>query len=254
MAYNSTNNLPEMSYEEYKRAMEKKRKASKKNDDLPEAFLKLFEKHNVEAPASAVHPEMEEEILSEEAYEEDMFSEEEAYEEAEEAADDAYAPAMSRRERRMARNEQADETADEAEAEDSDEDIDPEEAAADADDDQDVPLAGLSFIGKKLKSMLDNRKGKGAQEEALEEEYETEEEAIDVSDEEEYEDALEEEISGDEEIIEDEVYEEEAEAEDAGEDEAYEDEDEEAEEIVKTPLKQRLMGIFSRKKTAEDEN
>ncbi|MBQ3232711.1 MAG: hypothetical protein IJA93_07070, partial [Clostridia bacterium] len=159
MAYNSTNNLPEMSYEEYKRAMEKKRKASKKQDDLPEAFLKLFEKHNVEAPASVVRPQIEEEILPEEAYEEELISEEEAFEEVEESAEEAYASGMSRRERRMAREEQMDEIADETEADEADEYEDAEEAMTDTDDDQDVPLAGLSFIGKKLKSMLDNRKG-----------------------------------------------------------------------------------------------
>ena len=73
-----------MSYEEYKRAMEKKRKAAKKQDDLPEAFLKLFEKHNVEAPLSAARPQMEEEILPEEVYEEEIISEECIYEPFEE--------------------------------------------------------------------------------------------------------------------------------------------------------------------------
>ena len=107
MAYNSTNNLPGMSYEEYKRAMDKKHaKEGKQNDDLPEAFLKLFEKHNVAMPEAVKRPAPAEEEI-EEVYEEEELP----AEEIEEASEEEVSPAhgMSRRERRLAREEQAEE-------------------------------------------------------------------------------------------------------------------------------------------------
>ena len=79
MAYNSTNNLPGMSYDEYKRAMDRKRaKEGKRNDDLPEAFLKLFEKNNVQVPSSVKRPVYPEEAEIEEVYEEEEILAEEA--------------------------------------------------------------------------------------------------------------------------------------------------------------------------------
>ena len=169
MAYNSTNNLPGMSYEEYKRAMEKKRaKEGKRNDDLPEAFLKLFEKHNVAVPEAVKRPVPAEEEI-EEVYEEEEIPAEEIEEAAEEEVSPA--PGMSRRERRLAREEQVEEEiAEEEEIVDDelyeDEEIIDEEAD---DEDEDVPLAGLTFLGKKLSGLIANRKNKN-QEDALTEE------------------------------------------------------------------------------------
>ena len=56
MAYN-TKNVPGMSYEEYRRAMDRKRmQKNEKKDELPEAFLKLFDKHNVQVPETLKRP------------------------------------------------------------------------------------------------------------------------------------------------------------------------------------------------------
>ena len=107
MAYNSTNNLPGMSYDEYKRAMDRKRaKEGKRNDDLPEAFLKLFEKNNVQVPSSVKRPVYPEKAEIEEVYEEEEIL---AEEEVQEPEGEEIVPAsgMSRRERRLAREEQA---------------------------------------------------------------------------------------------------------------------------------------------------
>ena len=86
MAYNSTNNLPGMSYEEYRRAMDKKRaKQGKRDDNVPEAFLKLFEKYNVAVPEAIKRPSSLEDPAEEE-FEEEYAEEEILTEEDEDTA------------------------------------------------------------------------------------------------------------------------------------------------------------------------